>query len=62
SDAANKFSTIDNNGVYGLQKLKKIFADPKNGDYTLNENSPVFAELSDFEPVPITEIGRYPSK
>lgn len=62
SDAANKFSNIDDNAVFGLQKLKKIFADPKNGDYTLKDNSPAFAEIPDFEPIPMAEIGRYSSR
>ncbi len=62
SDAANKFSVIDNNAIFGLQKLKKIFTDPENGDYTLKEGSPALEELPDFEQIPMWKIGRYSSK
>lgn len=59
SNAANKFSTIDNNALYGLNNLKKIFADPKKGDYTIKDGSLVYDLLPEFEQLPITEIGRY---
>ncbi|MBP9988854.1 MAG: right-handed parallel beta-helix repeat-containing protein [Ruminococcus sp.] len=62
SDAANEFSTIENNAIFGLHQLHKLFADPDNGDYTLKENSLAYEKLSDVEQIPISEIGRYSSK
>ena len=39
--------------------MKKLFVDPDNGDYTLRSDAPVFDEIPGFEPLPLSEIGRY---
>lgn len=62
SEAAQKYSKVDGNAIFGLQKLKKIFADPKNGDYSLKAGSPVYDVIPDFEAIPMSEIGRYTVK
>ena len=59
SEPAMKYSNISGNAVYKLNALKKLFADPENGDYTLRDDAPVFDEIPDFEPLPLKEIGRY---
>ncbi len=58
-DSAKKFSTVENNAVYRMTKLNKIFTNPENGDYSLAENSPVFKAIPGFENIPVNEIGRY---
>ena len=58
-DSAYKFSEIENNPVFRMTKLFKIFTDPMNGDYSLAENSPVYNSIPGFEDIPVNEIGRY---
>ncbi len=58
SEAATTFSTIDGNAVYYLSKLKSIFNDAENGDYTLKEDSSVYKDIPDFQNIPLEEIGR----
>lgn len=53
SDAAKKYSRIDDNFIYKMGKGKKLFNDFENGDYTL-KNAP-----DGFEQIPLEEIGRY---
>ena len=38
--------------------MTAIFTNPAGGDYSLKEDSPVFAKIPDFEPLPLEEIGR----
>ncbi|MCQ2486055.1 MAG: right-handed parallel beta-helix repeat-containing protein [Clostridia bacterium] len=59
SAAANKFSTIENNAIFGLQKLRKIFANPSKGDYSIKNNSAVYDVIPEFNAIAISEIGRY---
>lgn len=53
------YSDISGNAIYRLNAMKKLFVDPENGNYTLREDAPVFDEIPDFEPLPLSEIGRY---
>jgi len=41
-----------------IWQLNSLFADPKNGDYRLKENSPVLKRLPGFEGMPLEKIGR----
>ncbi len=59
SEKAEKFSDIDNNGIYKLTKLQKIFNAPEKGDYTLKDDSVVYELIPDFEAIPVSKIGRY---
>ena len=54
-----KYSDISGNAIYKMNALKKLFVDPDNGDYTLCSDAPVFDEIPGFEPLPLSEIGRY---
>ena len=58
SDAAKRFSTIENNAQYSTWQLNSLFADPKNGDYRLKENSRILKKLPGFEGIPLEKIGR----
>lgn len=42
-----------------MNKLESLFTDPANGDYSLKTDARVFRLLPDFEPLPLSEIGRY---
>ena len=59
ADSVYRFSTVKNNPTYFWSSASSIFTDYKNGDYTLKEGSVIFKKLPDFEPIPISEIGRY---
>ncbi len=59
SEGARSYSDISGNACFRLKQMKDIFTDYENGDYSLREDSLVFAELPDFEPLPIGEMGRY---
>lgn len=54
-----KFSDASGNAVYKMNKLESLFTDPANGDYSLKKDAQVFRLLPDFEPLPLSEIGRY---
>lgn len=54
----SRYSTIGDNGVYRLSALKKLFADPDNGDYSLLEDSAFMKKHPDFEALPLSQIGR----
>ena len=54
-----KFSDVSGNAVYKMNKLDELFTDPANGDYSLKKDARVFRLLPDFEPLPLSEIGRY---
>jgi len=54
-----KYSTFENNAVFKLTKQNKIFTDCKNGDYSLCENSKALEKVKNFEPLPISKMGRY---
>ena len=55
SDAAQKYSRLENNTLLHLREMKTIFADPDNGDYSLTESA-----LSDgYCQLPLSEMGRY---
>lgn len=58
-ESVSRFSEISGNAVYKMTALKKLFADPKHGDYTLRDGAPVFDGIPDFEQIPLSEIGRY---
>ena len=53
-----KYSDISGNAVFTPKKMTAIFTNPAGGDYSLKEDSPVFAKIPDFEPLPLEEIGR----
>lgn len=50
----DKFGDLAPFGVIG-----ELFTDPTNGDYSLKKDARVFRLLPDFEPLPLSEIGRY---
>ena len=54
-----RFSDVSGNAVYRMNAMKKLFADPANGDYRLREDAPVYKLIPDFQPLPLAEIGRY---
>ncbi len=58
ADNPSNYSTVSDNGVYRLSALKKLFADPDNGDYTLLADSSFMKEHPGFEQLPLSEIGR----
>ena len=41
ADTAYRYSVIEDNAVFRLSALKKLFVDPVHGDYTLREDAPV---------------------
>ena len=59
AQSVERFSDLSGNAVYKLNAMKKLFVDPDNGDYTLRDDAPVFDEIPGFEPLPLSEIGRY---
>ena len=59
SEGARKYSDLSGNACFRLKQMKDIFTDYKNGDYSLPETSLVFSILPDFEPLPLSEMGRY---
>ncbi len=52
------YSTFENNPVYRLGEMGRLFADPGSGDYSLRSDSKVFTDIPGFEPLPLSEIGR----
>ncbi len=51
-----KYSTVEDNAVFRLSAMKKLFVDPENGDYTLREDAPIDFDID----VPaMNEFGRY---
>ncbi|MBQ6021004.1 MAG: right-handed parallel beta-helix repeat-containing protein [Clostridia bacterium] len=58
-ESVYRFSDLSGNAVYQLNQMKKLFVDFENGDYTLRDDAPVFDLIPDFEPIPLSEIGRY---
>ena len=50
---AYEYSDVSDNAVFGMTKLKKIFNDPKNGDYGVRSDAPIdftidVPEMSEF--------------
>ena len=41
ADTVYKYSTVEENAVFKLSSLKKLFVDPENGDYTLRDDAPI---------------------
>ncbi len=58
-ESVYRFSDLTGNAVYKPGAMKKLFTDPDHGDYTLRSDAPVFNEIPGFEPLPLSEIGRY---
>ena len=58
SDSADRFSDISGNAVYKMNAMKKLFADPENGDYTLRDDATVYVLIPDFASLPLGEVGR----
>ena len=51
-----KYSTVEENAVFRLSALKKLFVDHENGDYTLRDDAPIGFDID----VPkMNEFGRY---
>ena len=59
SEAAKAYSDFSGNACFRLKQMKDIFTDYETGDYSLPEDSLVFTVLPGFEPLPISEMGRY---
>ena len=58
-EAVQKYSDISGNACYRLKDMERLFVDPDNGNYTLRDDAPVFGEIPGFEPLPLSEMGRY---
>jgi len=58
-DKVEKYSTVENNAVYGMLKLTSVFTDPLNGDYSLNSDSIALDDVKNFEELPVSQMGRY---
>ena len=41
ADTVYRYSTVEDNAVFRLSALKKLFVDPANGDYTLRADAPI---------------------
>ncbi len=41
ADTVYKYSAVEENAVFKLSALKKLFVDPDNGDYTLRDDAPI---------------------
>ena len=53
-----RYSDFEPNFSYRMGALKKLFADPEHGDYTLREGSAFLKKWPGFERLPLSEIGR----
>ncbi|MBQ6268106.1 MAG: right-handed parallel beta-helix repeat-containing protein [Clostridia bacterium] len=58
AQSVERFSDLSGNAIYRLSAMKKLFADPENGDYTLRDDAPVFDVIPDFAPLPLDQVGR----
>ena len=58
SESSYRFSTVENNPTY-LMLVNPGFVDFRGGDYRLREGACVYQELTAFEQIPFSEIGRY---
>jgi len=54
-----QYSTIENNAAYGVMKLNAVFNNPFGGDYSLRVDSIALGQMSAFEPLPVSSMGRY---
>ncbi|MBR0510398.1 MAG: right-handed parallel beta-helix repeat-containing protein [Clostridia bacterium] len=57
-ESVERFSDISGNAIYKPGEMKKLFTDPKNGDYTLRDDAPVYDVIPDFAPLPLDQVGR----
>lgn len=57
ADTVYKYSSVQDNAVFKLSKLRKIFVDPENGDYTLRSDAPIGFEI---DVPPMDSFGRQP--
>ena len=58
SEKVREYSEFYGNGLFKRTQLRDLFADPKNGDYTLKEDAPFYALSPEFEPLPLEQMGR----
>ena len=54
-----RFSNVADNLTFFLSSCSLLFNNWEKGDYTLKENSSIYKKIPDFEPIPISKIGRY---
>ena len=59
ADSAYRFSTVDNNAIYAMNRINDFFVDADNGDFTLTEGSVLYSVLPGFEQIDYSVIGRY---
>ena len=57
-DASEKYSVIDNNGIYNLSKAEETFVDYNAGDYNIKDIEEIREDAPKFENIPLDEIGR----
>jgi hypothetical protein len=57
-DASEKYSVIDNNGIYNLSKAEETFVDYNAGDYNIKDIEEIREDAPNFENIPLDEIGR----
>ena len=57
-ESVERFSDLSGNAIYKPGAMKKLFTDPKNGDYTLRDDAPVYDVIPDFAPLPLDQVGR----
>ena len=54
-----QYSDFHGNALFRKSQLRDLFADPKGGDYTIREDSLIYAFAPGFEPLPVEMMGRY---
>ena len=53
-----KFSTIENNMILPLYKIRSFFADASRGDYHIRDLQQLQKSLPEFREIPLEQIGR----
>jgi hypothetical protein len=56
--ASQRFSDISENEVYSLGKIEEIFVDANSGNYSIKDIEKLREYISDFQYIPLNEIGR----
>ncbi len=57
-EAAQNFSTVENNAVFALRTAESIFTDAANGIYTIADLDELHKTAPDFADLPLDKIGR----
>lgn len=57
-DSVKAFSTIKDNEIYGPHKMRKIFTDAENGNYSIKNINKIKRKMPGFREIPLEQIGR----